>query len=664
MRKTSERLEYLGNICANEIPIADGNSDEISTNRNLAMQYYHGNPRGDEVENRSDTISMDVSDMVNAVLAIMVPMLSTDVVAEFEPLSEEDEDAAKLEGLAVNKLIIEDNSGFIELQEAIKDGLLMRNACMKVWPMTYSRSRSYNVAAFSEEQVTAFINDAQPGETRTRHSDLVTVTSDAKRICVAAVPVENITYQAGYTGPLQGIRFWAEAMFFTRSDLIQIGVPRTLVEGLTMGGGQPPPTGAVNMARGSKTLPGFSRDQDPISCQECYILTDMDGDGISERYKVLMANGTVPLMWERADLIPYAWGTPFISQHQITGESLFDHLKATQDDKTKLTRQFQDNISTINNGRYIYDPSQTNEEDILKPVAGGGIRSRNPMGVVPLMVPDVSAGILMALTYEDKRRTERGGAALAMMSSDAQIVGETATGIDRQYAAREAMTSMMATNLAETLIRGLYTLTHETMRRYSAEPVMVTVRGKYVQVDPTQWPERKRVNVKTGLTPGARMHLQQTLTQGISFQATAMQSGLNGVLASPDTTYRMLIDLYRMAGISNPERLWIDPSSEAGQQAAKANAEAAQAAQQQQLELVHSQLAIENAKVMQRAQADAADTQLGYAKIDADVAMKEAELASDATVKLHTTRMNNDASIINARNRGINAVNAINQRDS
>ncbi len=293
-----------------------------------------------------------------------------------------------------------------------------------------------SVEGASDEQVNAFIANAPEGTEITRQGDGLSIKTVQIDFEVCAAPIENIMYQAGYVGKLQDIRFFAERLRFTRSDLVDMGIDRTLVDSL-----QPFSEAMTGTARQRdqtthEIYDAETRDQDIIDCHECYIRTDMDNDGISERYRVLVANRSICLEYEPHDLLPYSLGSPFLQAHRLTGESLFDHLKMTQDIKTAYHRQLIDNTSAINNGRYVYDPSRVAEADVLNPKAGGGIRARDPAAVVPVPIPDVTSGILAALQYEDQRRSERGGASLDMLSADAQLVGETAHGIERQYASR------------------------------------------------------------------------------------------------------------------------------------------------------------------------------------------------------------------------------------
>lgn len=643
-RTEAERKRHLGMICQNELSRAEGGqSDNVQANRTAAMAYYNCAPRGDEIAGRSQVISSDVNDMINATLAMLTPMLSTDCVVEFEADSSEDETQTQAESDVVNQVIIEDNQGFIRIQEAVKDALLLKNGCLKIQVNEEVTTETFDVAGASDEEVAAFLQQSGATGEATRDGDTVKVRLIDRSFEICAVPIENISYQAGYTGKLQDIRFWAERVPYTRSDLVEMGIPKSVAMGL-----QPKSaamTGTEDL-RNQSHQDGYdaeTRDQDIIDCHQCFIRTDMDGDGISERYRVLIVeDGTDCLEYEPVDLLPYSIGSPFLQPHRITGESLYDHLKQTQDTKTAYIRQMIDNISTINNGRFAYDPSRVSEEDILNPVAGGGIRARDPSAIMPLPILDVTSGILQGLSYEDQRRSERGGASLDLLSADAQMVGETAHGIERQYASREALASMMCRNLAETLIRGIYVLTHEFMRRYATKPYTVQINGQTQQVNPTEWPQRNRVNVVVGMSPGERGSKQQTLMQHMQLQAQAMASGMGGILASPETIYRTGVNWLKMAGIDNPERLAVNPASPQAQQAAQAQQEAQQAQQQQMAQMQQLMLQLEQAKLAEDARQKDAEIKHKYYDTDADVAVAEAKIAGQGVIDLEKQRMQSE----------------------
>lgn len=639
-----DRLK-LEAVISSELNDAEGgDSDELQANRAKALEYYFGRPRGDEIEDRSTVISMDVADMINSTLAMIVPMLSTDAVVEFEPDGEEDDNQAKAESDVVNDVIIEDNNGYMEIQEAIKDALLLKNGCMNVTVEENEDVQVLNVAGGSDEELAMFIMQLEPNQIAQRDGDDLTVVTTKRRFLVNAIPIENISYQAGFVGRFQDLRFFSEMIEYTRSDLVELGIPKKVVYELPMITTSGSEAAQIRNIGYSDMRDAHSKDMEIIECHECYQRIDLDGDGIAERYRVLMAGRDVVLSYAPADLIPYSLGSPFLNPHRITGESLYDHLKATQDVKTDLRRQLLDNVALILNGRYIYDPASATEDDILNPIAGGGIRARNPQQVIPLMIPDVQTGLLAQLQYEDKVRSERGGASLDLMGSDAQLVGDTAHGIERQYGSREALAAMITRNLSESLIKGIYLLTHELMRRFANETYTVRINGKVTAVNPSEWPERKRINVKTGMSAGERGHLQNTLSMHIQSQSAAMAQGLNGILASPETIYRSSMDLLRLAGVDNPERHMVNPESEAAQEVVQQNAQQAQQAQQlaaqQQQQIQQLMAQLEQAKLAEDARQADDKIELDYYKTDVDAAVAEAKISGQGVIDLERDRIN------------------------
>ena len=84
--------ERLLAILESEISNANGYwNDELSANRENALDYYYGKPKGSEIEGRSKLNSMDVADGVNALMAQIVPTFAADTIIEFEPTSEQDD---------------------------------------------------------------------------------------------------------------------------------------------------------------------------------------------------------------------------------------------------------------------------------------------------------------------------------------------------------------------------------------------------------------------------------------------------------------------------------------------------------------------------------------------------------------------------------------------
>ena len=76
--------DQIAQLCYNELTVSAGyNDDDLSGNRKKALDYYFGRPRGDELEGRASSQSMDVADMTEATLAEIMPLFSSANIATF-----------------------------------------------------------------------------------------------------------------------------------------------------------------------------------------------------------------------------------------------------------------------------------------------------------------------------------------------------------------------------------------------------------------------------------------------------------------------------------------------------------------------------------------------------------------------------------------------------
>src|SRR5678816_1432228 len=68
----------------------------LSEQRRKAMQYYYGQPYGNEIEGRSQVVTTEVKDAVEGILpALMAIFTSSEEIVRFEPQNVEDEAAAQ-----------------------------------------------------------------------------------------------------------------------------------------------------------------------------------------------------------------------------------------------------------------------------------------------------------------------------------------------------------------------------------------------------------------------------------------------------------------------------------------------------------------------------------------------------------------------------------------
>ena len=630
MPKQSAAMALLGGTIRRLL--STNNNSDLEQNREEALKYYNGAPRGDEVAGRSGVISMDVADATNAFMAQAMPMLSADNIVEFEPNGEADEETVRAETMAVGSQIMEMNDGFTMFETALKDAALLRTGIVKVWVDERQEVNRADVSGQEPAQIASHIEDADPNEVRELVGDKIVSTRTIREFRCAAVDPTLFFYQANWpTNDLERCPFVAEKLYYTRSELVEMGFSKETIYSLPSDDGvYATDTVQRNKQAVTDTDQGGASEQ-WIACHEAYVTYDLDGDGIGERLKVLIAAESYVLEQEEVPFVPYAVGSLMITPHRMVGESIFDRLKGVQDTKTAAQRQWIDNLTLANNARTILNDAETSLSDALDSKPGGVVRSRNPNGVIPFPFLDTGPSNMALLAYMNDVRTEAVGAALEMGTAPAQLANVAASAVERQYSSKELVVSLMTRNFAESVIRRAYQLMHKTMRLFANEPLAMQISGSWQEVDPRGWPDRKRVNVKTGLSIGQRAHAQGALAQAIQLQVAAMNQGMNGVLADATTIYRTYINALTLAGIESPERYAIDPSSEAAAQAGQANAQAAQQAQQVQMQTAEAMIETERGKTRQKQESDAGKLEFDYWNARLQAQLKEAEVLASAT---------------------------------
>ena len=131
-RKVTE--EELVSRIKTEITDSLGYGDEISKQRETAMEYYYGLPFGNEVEGRSQFVDSTVADTIEWIKpSLMRVFASGDEMVKFSPHGPEDVQMAEQATDYVNYVFTKDNPGWEILYSWFTDALLSKNGIVKVW---------------------------------------------------------------------------------------------------------------------------------------------------------------------------------------------------------------------------------------------------------------------------------------------------------------------------------------------------------------------------------------------------------------------------------------------------------------------------------------------------------------------------------------------------
>ena len=117
------------------------NDSQLSNERAEAIDYYLGEPFGNEVEGRSQVVSYDVQDTIESALPQLLKVfVAGDKVVTFDPKGPEDQEAADQETDYINHVVMEKNEGFKVFYVWFKDALLSKNGYVKVYSEEIGRA--------------------------------------------------------------------------------------------------------------------------------------------------------------------------------------------------------------------------------------------------------------------------------------------------------------------------------------------------------------------------------------------------------------------------------------------------------------------------------------------------------------------------------------------
>lgn len=571
--------EDVLNICQREIELAEEYIEtELDSNWEKAMDYYLGEPRGDETEGNSETQSLDVADMVESTLAEVMPLYAHKRIASFSAAGEGDEDQAHVESRFCNNILMEQNDGYTILYTAIKDALLKKNGIVEIFVDEHVDVEYDEYSGLNDLEIHELLQD-EPGKKKEpvkaeRNEDgtidlTIKTLVKTKKLCVEPVEPEHFRFAISHrSASSNGIRFAGRKLIASKSDLIAQGYDPDVVMGLQKYEGDDIVT------EEDKNFETADESTTLVEVYRCYVQMDYDKDGIAEMHKVVIS-GDELLERSYCKFVPFAAGSPFLMSHSFIGMSLFDKLKNIQDQKTAFIRQYINNATQMNNRRLEVLDGQVNLQDVLNSRAGGIVRSKVKGAVSPIPVDDIGPSCITALEYLDKVRTERGGATLDMQSAELQLGGNAAHSTERQYASKEKLAALMSRTLAETLIRQIYVIIHATLREYFTEDYPLQIGEEWKKVKPVTWSKRENITIDVGMSGGERDKKVGTLQTVLDLQIKAMEMEAEDVLTNRKKIYNTITDALVAAGIDNPDRYWIDPDSPQAKQALQAKQEGA-----------------------------------------------------------------------------------------
>ena len=664
-----DEIEFQG-IVRNEIEQALGHYDtEYSQDRIDAMDYYLGEPFGNEQPDRSQVVSTEVSDTIEHIMpSLMRIFTQSDDYVRFVPHGPEDVAIAEQASDYCNWVINNDNRGFEIMHNWFKDALILKNGVVKFYWDEKTDIETEEYADLNDEELTVILADPEveivEQDERTIGEDMITpdgmmipapVLYDIKvkrtktdgKVCIENVPPEEflITSRAK---SLEDADFVAHRSSMSVSDLVQMGYSRDEIE--KYAGVSDVETSEERTSRFEDLEGGAPYDSlDPtmrdVLVTECYIRSDYDGDGVAEFRRVLtVGNGYHVLENEECDQLPFAILSPILMPHRAIGRSVAELVMDVQLIKSTLMRQLLDNIYNTNNARVVAVEGQVNLDDLLTNRPGGIVRTRTAGAVQPLQVPEVSSSVFPALNYMDSIKEQRTGISRQSMGLDADALqSTTATAVAAMQAASQGKIEMIARVFAETGVRALFRGILHLVTKYQNKEKIIRLRNQFVPMNPREWESSYDVQINVGLGTAQRDQQIAFLSQIAQKQEQVlMQMGANNPMVSMSQYRNTLAKIAELSGFKDATQFFA-PS----EQIEAALAQQAQAAAQQGPQQDPA-IALEMQKMQAKMQMEQQKMQMEFdlkrENMAAELELRRQELEFERQLRLEQIRSGLDAS--------------------
>lgn len=596
--------EFEGIISSEADDAIDFIDNTISHDRNMASEYYRGEPFGDEEEGRSSVVSMDVRDTVQSILpSLMKVFTSGEKVVEFMPHGAEDVAMAEQATDYINHVFMQENKGFHILYSAFKDALIRKAGVIKFYWDESVEVSTENYTDLTQEAVNLLlqeedveasaikekpmgepvmvqppmvdefgnpISEAVYEQPMSYDLELKRRTKKGKIKCEALPPEEFLIDRRAKS--IHDATFVAHRKMATVSELVAMGYDFDMVLEHAGEDFQFDTNQEYYGRNPVANLKNYSTKDDAnkrVLYIEAYVRADYDGDGIAELRRVCcMGDAHKVIRHEPWDHVPFAAFCPDPEPHTFFGQSLADITMDIQRIKSAILRNQLDSLAQAIHPRMAVVEGQANLEDVLNSEVGGIIRMRAPNMVQSFSQPFVGQQAFPMMAYMDEVKQSRTGINRAAAGLDADALQSTTkTAVAATVTAARQHIELIARIFAETgmsdLFKGLLKLTI----LHQDQPKMVRLRGNFVQVDPRAWQAGFDVTVNValgGVDDEQKMMLLESVAQ--RQENIISQFGLDNPLVTLSQYRNTVGKIIETAGLKDVDNYFMNPNSPQAQQ--------------------------------------------------------------------------------------------------
>jgi len=579
----------LQSIVGREIEDAiDFIDNYVSPNRATATQYYRGEPFGNEEEGRSQVVSMDVRDTVQAIMpSLMRVFHGSDESVSYIPTGPEDVENAQQATDYANFVLNRDNDGFLVMHSAFKDALIRKVGIIKCFWEDKTEVETFHMTGLDDAALAALAAEpdaeitVQSSETVGEpqidpqtgqfimppmiHDVTVEYVRPDGRVQVEAVPPEEFLISREAKS-IADASYVGHRRIITVSELVSMGYAEEDVEKLASAHDDM----SMNVERRTRN-PALSNEMNArnddamrkVAYVESYIRVDHDGDGIAELRKICTAgDGNKVLRNEAVEMAPFCSFCPEPEAHDFFGLSVADVVMDIQRIKSSVMRNTLDSLAMSIHPRIAVVEGMVNMEDAMSTEVGSIIRQRAVGQITPLAMPFVGQQAFPVLQYMDEVKEARTGVSKASMGLDAAALqSSTAGAVNATVAAAQQHIELIARIFAETGMKDLFKIMLQLITTHQDQARMVRLRNKFVQIDPRAWDAKMDVSVNVALGRGTDTERMMMMRQIGEMQKEAMATlGQQNPLTDISKLSNTLKSMTELAGFKDTSQFWNDPA--------------------------------------------------------------------------------------------------------
>jgi len=626
---------------------------EVGSQQARAMEYFYGEPFGNEEDGRSQVVITDVQDTIMWMMPSLMRIFTAgDSVVRFVPEGPEDEVTAEQATRYVNHVFYKQNNGFMVLYNMFLDALISKVGIVKHYWEEIEKVTTEKYENLTDQEYSLLEQDddlevveheeiSQVSEIMnpltgmmeqinelTHNATFARTTMDGK-VTLENVPPEEFLINRGAKS-IEDARFICHRSHKSKSDLIKMGYDPDIIEELPgyTSEADEITTSQEYIARHSYDSTGTFPDSSSVPSEtmvmvnESYMQLDIDGTGVSVLHKVIHSGDEI-LDLEPIDYIPFSTICPIPISHKFYGLSVAETVEDIQLIRSTLTRNLLDNMYLANNGRFQIVEGQVNVDDLLTNRPGGIVRTRSPSALTPIQTPALQPAAFQMLEYWEGIKAGRTGVSAQTqgVSADALKTHVTAGAANAALTNSQGRLELIARIFADTGVRHMFKSIYNLIQRFEDRERLVRVNNTYFPIDPSSWREDLDVDIEVGIGYGDQdIRVQNLNNFAMLMEKVGQQT--QGII-SDDNVYNLMREMASEMGIKNVDKFVSQPSN----QPPPPNA-------QEQLAQAQAQAMMTQAKATQleaevkakRLEIDAAKLELERIETEHEMAYKEEEL--------------------------------------